>query len=277
MTVAVVSWEVRPTATWDEYESRLLSVLNECADADLIVLPECVMLDLCGAAMQESPRAQVSRLAQLSSRYLTMLDLFAQNSGAIIVGGTHFDSVDQGVTHCTSLHRPDQPTVIQPKNVLTQFEIEDWGIVPATGLASTFPADLGVLVCYDSEFPEAGRAWAERGCRLLVVPAFTETEHGFNRVRTGCLARALENQMLVVHASLVGGLGAEPVPSTYGCSAIYGPMIPPFPPTGIVAESPLNQAHILKVDVNLDQVDQARTTGDVRNWEDRHRSEWDFS
>ena len=150
----------------------------------------------------------------------------------------------------------------------------EWNLGGASGLRVSSSGQIGVTICYDCEFPESGRALAEAGVLIQCVPAFTETQHGFQRVRWCAQARATENQVMVIHASLVGSLGAEPVLTTYGSSAILTPSIAPFPMSAILAETELNCEGIAKVDVDLDWLATSRSRGDVRNWNDRHVSDW---
>ncbi len=53
---------------------------------------------------------------------------------------------------------------------------------------------LGILICYDNEFPMLGRRLAEMGVELVLAPSCTDTLAGSYRVRIGAQARALENQ-----------------------------------------------------------------------------------
>ncbi|MCR6490462.1 carbon-nitrogen hydrolase family protein [Amycolatopsis sp. OK19-0408] len=78
---------------------------------------------------------------------------------------------------------------------------------------------LGMLICYDVEFPEAVRAHAVAGTQLLVVPTALMTPGEF--VATGLVpARAFENQLFIAYANWTGeGSGL-----TYcGLSRIVGP------------------------------------------------------
>jgi len=131
-----------------------------------------------------------------------------------------------------------------------------------------------VTVCYDCEFPESSRVLAESGMLVQVVPAFTETRHGFGRVRWSCHARAIENQLFVVHASLVGSLGREPVVSAVGSSAVLTPPIEPFPPGAVLAETDFGVEGVALAEIDFATLLKAREGGDVRNWNDRNRGDW---
>jgi predicted amidohydrolase len=78
---------------------------------------------------------------------------------------------------------------------------------------------LGILICYDVEFPEAVRALALAGVDLVAVP--TALVRPFDGVaRTLVPARALENQVYIAYAGLCGSEGDS---SYCGLSCIVGP------------------------------------------------------
>ncbi|QVN19509.1 carbon-nitrogen hydrolase family protein [Burkholderia pyrrocinia] len=64
-------------------------------------------------------------------------------------------------------------------------------------------ARIGLLICYDSEFPETGRALAALGAQLiLITDGNMEPYHYVHR--TSASARAMENQVFAVVANRVG-------------------------------------------------------------------------
>lgn len=78
---------------------------------------------------------------------------------------------------------------------------------------------IGVLICYDVEFPEAVRALALAGAELVAVP--TALIEPFDVVaRTLVPARAFENQVYVAYAGLCGREGNL---GYCGLSGIVGP------------------------------------------------------
>jgi predicted amidohydrolase len=80
------------------------------------------------------------------------------------------------------------------------------------------------------------RAQREAGARLLLVPSCTDTPAGATRVRTGCMARALENRMFVARAVTAGELPWSPALDTNtGEAAIYAPMDVGLPADGVLA------------------------------------------
>lgn len=65
---------------------------------------------------------------------------------------------------------------------------------------------IGILICYDVEFPEAARALALQGAELICVP--TALMHPYDRVAQRLLpVRAFENQVFVAYANRCGREG----------------------------------------------------------------------
>ncbi|MEN3583771.1 carbon-nitrogen hydrolase family protein [Streptomyces sp. ZYX-F-203] len=85
--------------------------------------------------------------------------------------------------------------------------------------ASLHGLTVGLLVCYDVEFPEVVRAHALAGTDLLVVP--TAQAHPFEFVAEQLVpVRAFESQMYVAYVNRVGREGAH---EFVGLSVLAGP------------------------------------------------------
>src|SRR5690554_7444769 len=83
---------------------------------------------------------------------------------------------------------------------------------------------IGVLICYDVEFPELARILADQGMKILFVPFLTDTQNGYSRVRYCARARAIENQCFVAIAGSVGNLPkVHNMNIQYAQSAVFTP------------------------------------------------------
>lgn len=272
MRAAVVNWEVRQVLSDKDFFTHLDSLLSACQDADLIVLPECFSLELLALRPDLEGPGAIEYLAGWFEDIEDRIAQFAARSKATVIGGSHFMEFDGGFANICPICLPTGAIYHQAKNKLTVYEREEWGLIPGRGLSH--PSDhVGVTICYDSEFPEACRLLAEHGMLVLCVPAYTETQRGFQRVRWCSLARAVENQTFVIHSSLVGSLGREPVPQAVGTSAIIAPSIEPYPEAAILAETGPGEG-VAFASLDLDGLLAARGSGDVRNWNDRDASNW---
>lgn len=276
MRVAAANWLIRPIQREEEFFEHLESFVQHASSQEVehLTLPELPVLELLelepGLPPSDAPRF----LAQFAAAYEAQVYKLAKDHSLAICAGSHFRPRD-GIENTSLTVFADGSATFQPKVKLTTYEKEVWKLTPGAGLSIEHPSSVptGTTICYDAEFPESGRKLAEAGVLVQCVPAFTETQRGFQRVRWCCQARAVENQVFVVHASLVGSLGREPVPTTHGSSAVLAPSIEPFPESAVLAESALGVEALAIADLDFDLLHLARRQGDVRNWEDRS-PEW---
>lgn len=273
--VAAVAWKIRPVRGDSDYFGHFYDLVEaaHAESAEVVVLPELHVMEMLPLAPTVRELDAAIYLAQYAEAIEGWVKRISDISDLIIVGGSHFRETADGIKNVSAIGVPGQPIILAEKNNLTSYERNAWDILPGEGLVN-LTKHLGVTICYDAEFPEASRALAEAGMLIQCVPAWTETQRGFQRVRWACLSRAVENQIFTVHASLVGALGRGPVPSTYGSSAIVCPSVDPFPVEAILRETPLNEEGVVVADLDLSMLNDARQSGEVLNWKDRNACEW---
>lgn len=130
---------------------------------------------------------------------------------------------------------------------------------------------VGMLICYDSQFPELGRVLLNQGIEVLLVPSLT-SERGYWRVRYAAQARAQENQIYVCVSPLIGRLE---VPIDYpsncaGHSYVTCPIDDKFGiDNGLFASSEMNKEELLHVTLDLELLRLSRAKGEIRNVKDR--------
>lgn len=78
---------------------------------------------------------------------------------------------------------------------------------------------IGILICYDIEFPEPARSLSLEGAAMLLVPTALTRPHDFV-ANTLVPARAWEDQLFVVYADRCGSEGDL---DYVGLSTIAGP------------------------------------------------------
>ena len=129
---------------------------------------------------------------------------------------------------------------------------------------------IGVMICYDSEFPELARHLVNQGAQILFVPFCTDERQSYLRVRYCCQARAVENQCYVVMSGNVGNLpGVENMDIQYAQSCILTPCDFPFARDGIAADTTPNVETVAFADLRLETLTTARNSGTVMNLKDR--------
>ncbi len=155
---------------------------------------------------------------------------------------------------------------------VTPDEAKVWGMQGGKVLKA-FDTDcgkIGVLICYDSEFPELSRLLADEGMDILFVPFLTDTQNGYSRVRNCAQARAIENECYVAIAGSVGNLPkVHNMDIQYAQSMVFTPCDFAFPANGIKAEATPNTEMILIADVDIDLLRELHKFGSVRNLRDR--------
>lgn len=278
MKVAAAAYPLDWFDNWSDYETKLDRWVAEAAGegAELLVFPEYGAMELASlggravAADIEGALREVDRhkagsdamMARLAARYRVHI---LSGSGPV------YDVAHAGErpVNRASLFGPTGFIGHQDKAMMTRFEREDWNVVAGDGLQvfDTGLGRIGVLICYDSEFPLLGRALAEAGVEILLVPSATEALAGFTRVRVGAMARALEGQMVSVHAPVVGAApwcyGME---ENTGRASIYGPPDRGFPATGIFAEGGLGEPGWVYAEISRAAIADVRADGNVLNF-----------
>jgi predicted amidohydrolase len=281
MKIATAAYPLDPLGSWAEYAAKLSDWVARAAaeGADLVVFPEYGTMEL---AMLRGPEVAGDLEASLHAVSEVMGDAgdlhadLATRHGLHILGASApvFDAAlgPRPVNRAT-LYTPTGARAHQDKQIMTRFEREEWHVAPGGPLRlfDTALGRIGILICYDSEFPLLGRALAEAD--LLLVPSCTEALTGYWRVRIGAMARALEAQCVSVMASTVGPAPWSPaVDTNTGMGGIFGPPDTGFPATGVIAEGTLNIPGWTVAEVDLDAVAHVRADGVVlnrRHWDDQ--------
>lgn len=259
------------------YEAKIERWVAQAADCDLLVFPEYGAMELASlggpeiAGDLERSLHEVARYDAARDRLHARLAA-AQGCHILAASGPAFPGGGARPTNRAVLFGPSGRIGHQDKQIMTRFEREDWHVTGAPGLRlfDTPIGRLGIVICYDSEFPLLARQLAHAGAEILAVPSCTDSVAGFNRVRIGSMARALENQCVVVHAPTVGPCDWNPaIDENRGRAAIYGPPDGLWPETGILAEGGMDEPGWVKAEIDLDRIAESRRDGRVlpfRHW-----------
>jgi predicted amidohydrolase len=269
--VASLQYFIRPARTFQQFRDQVEGLVDTAADykCHLLVFPEYFTVQLLTLGDVRKPiREQIRDLAQQAPQFVEMMSGLAQKSGMYIVGGTMPILANGGeIVHNHSfLFGPEKRHGVQGKLHMTRFEREDWDVTADSSLRifETHFGRLAIAICYDVEFPEMARAAAREGTHILVVPSCTDDRQGFMRVRYCAHARAIENQMYVIHSSTVGSLPMVPAVSlNYGQASILTPSDFPFSRDGILAEGNYNQEMMVIGELNLRTIMESRASGTV--------------
>jgi predicted amidohydrolase len=270
MKIAAVSYRCDRHPGWVSHEIKLERILKEAA-ADLVVFPEYAAME--AALIAGPPSATVTEWRDLAAEragdWVNQFRHMAQMHGCHIVAGSGPVQTDRGVVNRSWLIAPDGSVDHQDKRLLLPYEREEMGLVPGDDLHlfDTALGKIGLLICYDSEFPLQARALCEAGAELILVPSCTDFPAGQTRVRQSCRARAIENQCLVVQAPLVGEVpGCDIIDRSTGRAGFFCPPDHGLPSDGILAQGETDQPGPVTIEVDPAAIAAPRLTGQVGNF-----------
>ncbi|MBZ6380086.1 carbon-nitrogen hydrolase [Pacificimonas flava] len=283
--LATVQLQARPVKDFDEFISNVEYFVDVAADydSDFVVFPELFTLSLLSFETKKlDPMQAIDRLTEHTPHIVEALSKLALAYNVNIIGGSHPTRADDGdIQNVAYVCLRDGSVHAQEKIHPTPNESYWWHIKGGDeiGTIQTDCGPIGVLICYDSEFPELARRLVDEGARIIFTPFCTDTRQGYMRVRYCCQARAVENQCFVVMSGNVGNLpGVDNMDIQYAQSCILTPCDFPFARDGIAAEASENIEALTIADVNLDDLTWARAEGTVQNLGDRrfdlYRIDW---
>jgi len=275
-TAAVAQYPVERLTSWDGYVAKLEGWVSDAAarGAKLAVFPEYGAMELAAldpATMGDLAGSLVSVAALIPQVDRLHAELAARFDMHILASSGPFRRADDSFVNRARLFAPGGKIGVQDKLIMTRFEREQWGIAAGGPLRvfDTALGRIGVLICYDSEFPLLARAQIEAGAQLLLVPSCTDSLHGYWRVRLAAQARALEGQCYVVQAPLVGNADWSPaIDVNRGAAGIFGPPDGAFPDDGIAALGQLDAGLWLCGEIDLARVGALQGGGAVLNKRD---------
>jgi predicted amidohydrolase len=286
ITVAAIQYGVEFLGSWSNYVDKLERLVAEAAaqGAQMLVFSEYGCLELASIfpqAVYADWDKTVEALQEILPNYLRLHCDLAQRHGVYIVASSIPVTLPDGTCRNRAYFcRPDGSYDYQDKIVLTRYEDEVWQMSYGDEIkVFTTPYGLvGINICYDAEFPLIARQQVEMGAKIILVPSDTDTMSGYNRVRIGCQARALENQCYVVLAPTVGNTEwSSALDYNMGAAAIYTPVDAGFPMDGVLTSGELNHPQWVIAELDLARIDEIRRNGAVlnhRDW-DRQRPRWE--
>lgn len=270
MKIAAVAFACDRFPDWTAQEAKLDALIRDAA-ADLVVLPEYAALEAAfvAAPASMSPLEWRDRAAARAEGWVQIFRHLAARHNCHILAGSGPALTDRGVVNRAWLVSPTGAVVHQDKLILTPYERDVLDMVSGEEmkLIDTPLGKIGILICYDSEFPLQARALCEAGADMILVPSCTDLPAGQTRVRQSCRARAIENQCLIVQAPLVGTVeGCDIIDQSTGCAALFCPPDTGLPGDGIIAQGLTDRPGPVVADVTPSAIAAPRTSGQVGNF-----------
>lgn len=272
--LGLVQWQMRPLpnveALYEQAEFFIDAVSGY--GSDFALFPELFVAPLMADFNHLSEADAIREIARYADPIRKRFQEMAISYNINIITGS-MPLVEEGVLYNVGFLCKRDGTYEQYTKIhITPNEVNYWGMKGGNQI-QTFDTDcgkIGIVICYDVEFPELSRLMADEGMEILFVPFLTDTQNGYTRVRHCAQARAIENECYVAIAGCVGNLpGVNNMDIQYAQTAVFTPSDFSFPSNGIKAEATPNTEMTIIVDVDLDLLKELHEFGSVRILKDR--------
>lgn len=279
--MGLVQWQMRPYNGFDDLVEQIEFFVDAVSgyNADFLLFPEYVNAPLMAEYNNLTEASSIRKLAGYTDRLRDTFSEFAVSYNINIITGSMPEVRDDGLYNVGHLCKRNGEVEKYEKIHVTPDEKKAWGMNGGNTI-KTYETDagrIGILICYDVEFPELTRLLAYEGLDILFVPFMTDTQNGYSRVRNCAMARAIENECYVAVAGSVGNLPkVHNMDIQYGQSVVFTPCDFAFPTTGIKTEATPNTEMMLIADVDLDLLKELHVKGSVRILKDRRTDLYDL-
>ena len=274
--LGLIQWQMRPYKNLDELMHQAEFFVDAVSGyrSDFALFPEFFNAPLMAENNHLKESEAIRELAKHTSKIVTKFSELAISYNINIITGSMPEIRNDLLYNVGYLCKRDGTTERYEKLHVTPDEAKVWGMQGGSEF-KTFDTDcgkIGVLICYDSEFPELSRLLADEGMDILFVPFLTDTQNGYSRVRHCAQARAIENECYVAIAGSVGNLPkVANMDIQFAQSMVFTPCDFAFPANGIKAEATTNTEMILIADVDIDLLRELNQFGSVKNLKDRRK------
>lgn len=272
--LGLVQWQMRQYKELPELMQQAEFFVDALSNyrCDFALFPEFFNAPIMASFNHLSEPEAIRRLAGHTQDLVKQFSELSVSYNINIITGSMPEIVDGQLYNAGYLGRRNGSVERYEKLHVTPDEAKVWGMRGGHRLRA-FDTDcgkIGVLICYDSEFPELSRILADEGVDILFVPFLTDTQNGYSRVRHCAQARAIENECYVAIAGCVGNLpNVHNMDIQFAQSMVFTPCDFAFPTNGIKAEATPNTEMVLIADVDIDLLRELHSFGSVRNLKDR--------
>jgi predicted amidohydrolase len=273
VAVAATNFMIRPVTSFDHFADQVRGTLDQCFGAEIVVLPEYFTLGLFALVegWREAPLPRLRELDAFAPDIDVLLSSEAVSRGQIILGGSTLVRGESGHANVCVLYSPDgtrhqhaKSHLVPEEREFADHEGDEMSVVDLGRVR------VGIAICYEMELPECSGTLAELGAEVILCPSLTLTPAGFWRVRHCAAARAIENQVYVVH-SCTGGEPDHPLPGGWAQASILAPCDRAWEPDGVLGEAPTNIEDVVVRTLDLDALHEMRAAGDATTFRDRRR------
>lgn len=273
--LGLIQWQMRNYRNMDEMFTQVEFFIDSISayKSDFALLPELfngpLLAEFNHLGEAEAMRALAKYTPEIKDRFQKLAIKYNVN---IITGSTPLLEREHVLKNVGYLCKRNGEVEEYEKIHITPDEEKFWGMKGGNVLKvyETDAGKIGILICYDVEFPELPRLLAEQDMQILFVPFLTDTQNAYSRVRYCAQARAIENECYVAITGCIGNLPkVENMDIQYSQSAVFTPCDFAFPSNGIKSEATPNTEMVLISDVDLSLLEELHSRGSVRNLRDR--------
>ena len=272
--LGLIQWQMRSLGNLEalfEQSEFFIDVVSGYS-CDFAVFPELFIAPLMADYNHLTEAEAIRELAKHSEPIRKRFQELAISYNINIISGSMPYLENGNLYNVGFLCKRDGTSEMYTKIHITPNEAQHWGMKGGSEI-KTFDTDcgkIGIMICYDVEFPEVARIMADEGMNILFVPFLTDTQNAYIRVKHCAQARAIENECYVAIAGCVGNLPkVNNMDIQYAQAAVFTPSDFAFPSNGIKAEATPNTEMTLIVDVDLRLLKELHEHGSVRILKDR--------
>lgn len=274
--IGLVQWQMRLFDNIEAFYEQVEFFVDAVSgyNSDFIMFPEYFHTPLLQPYNHLPEKEAMEMLADFTDEIVKKIQQFAVSYNVNIISGSMPVKENGKLYNATYLCHRNGLTEDYRKIHITPNEQRYYGMTGGDkiGVFDTDCGKVGILICYDVEFPELSRIYADQGMQILFVPFLTDTQNGYTRVRRCAQARAIENECYVAIAGCVGNLPkVNNMDIQFAQSAVFTPSDFAFPTNAVKAETTPNTEMMLVVDVDLHHLDELHHFGTVKILKDRRK------
>jgi len=274
--LGLVQWQMRLFDNVGAFYEQVRFFVDAVSgySADFLLFPEFFNVPLMAPYNDLPPMEAMKKLAGETAEIKKTLQKYAISYNVNIISSSMPLLENSKLYNVSYLCHRNGKTDEYRKVHITPNELKVYGM-QGGDVMPVFDTDCGkvaIAICYDVEFPELCRIYAEQGVQILFVPFLTSTQNGYTRVHHCAQTRAIENECYVAIAGCVGNLPrVNNMDIQFAQSAVFTPSDFAFPPQAIKAEATPNTEMVLVADVDLNSLRELHQYGTVKLLQDRRK------
>ncbi len=274
VTVSSCQFEIKKVSSFDNFKMQVLATFEQIPlTSEYVLLPELFTIGLLTSLPEYDSYIEkdFQNLTNFTQKYIELFQQLAQDRKQVIIAGTTLEMTNEGVYNTAYIFDSHGNVNSHRKTHIFPAEA-NWNTIEGNHLEvfSIGPIKFGIAICYEIEIPEIAQIYQQKGADIIFCPSYTFSKYGYWRVRHCAQARAIENQVYVVHCPTVGQ-EAGIIQDGYGTTSILSPCDEPWTTNGVLAESNQEGTAVITTTLDLQALYENRLTGAATTVKDRNR------